>query len=335
MNAYETAHLPRPVWAFSVLLGLGLVAFGGLFVVAPLAFPGFFGSIAVVTAGFGLIMLTLGIGMVVAGIAGWRAQPARRFYTQWGWLVFAALSLVIGGLGIALPGEAQSQLFFAPIHFALITLPGLLLFSLLALVVGRDHAITLRRMILAVAGGASSILLAIPVEVIGLLLSAAVAAGLILLTPSGAAELNDLLALLMQWAERPPSDQEEIMAVLVSPLALITLSLTLAVVTPLIEELGKTLVMGVMGIWVKPSSLTAFLWGAACGLGFAWFEGISNGALALGQSLGWAGSVGVRFFATAMHALTSGIIGLGWAAYWQGRRWWLPLSYAIATVFHG
>jgi hypothetical protein len=70
-------------------------------------------------------------------------------------------------------------------------------------------------------------------------------------------------------------------------------------------------------------------------LGFAWFEGISNGALALGESVGWAGSVGVRFFATAMHALTSAVIGLGWAAYWRGRRWALLGAYALAVLFHG
>jgi hypothetical protein len=335
MAVSENTQLPRPVWAISVILGLGLIGLGSILCLAPLFFPGLFvASIAVVTVGFGLVMVTLGIGLSVAGVQGWREVPARRFYMRGGAWLLALLSLGIGALGVALPGHLHAQFIFAPIHFAMITLPGLILFAILALVAGREHAMSVRRMILTLAGGAASVLLAIPVEVIGLLVSGLVGVGLVLLLPGGAAEIDRLLALLNRWAVRPPTQESELMAVLASPVVLITLGLTLGVVTPLIEEFGKTLVMGVMGIWVKPNRLTAFLWGAACGLGFAWFEGISNGALALGESLGWAGSVGVRFFATAMHALTSGVIGLGWAAFWQQRRWRLLWAYAVAVVFH-
>ena len=124
------------------------------------------------------------------------------------------------------------------------------------------------------------------------------------------------------------------MALLASPMVIITLVFTLAVVTPLVEEFGKALIVGVMGIWVRPSALTTFVWGTACGLGFAWLEGISNGAIGLGGAAVWLGGVGLRFFSTAMHCMTSGLIGLGWGWSWGGRRWALPLAYGVAVFFH-
>ena len=36
-----------------------------------------------------------------------------------------------------------------------------------------------------------------------------------------------------------------------------------------------------------------------------------------------------------MHCLTSGLVGLGWGWFWQGRKWVLPLAYGVAIVFHG
>jgi hypothetical protein len=57
--------------------------------------------------------------------------------------------------------------------------------------------------------------------------------------------------------------------------------------------------------------------------------------MGLGGAAGWLASVGVRFLATAMHVLTSGVVGLGWGWAWR-RRWWaLPLCYVAAVAFHG
>ncbi len=125
------------------------------------------------------------------------------------------------------------------------------------------------------------------------------------------------------------------MGVIASPMVIITLVLSLSVIAPLIEEFGKTLVMGVIGIWVRPSVIASFVWGVACGLGFAWLEGVSNGAIGIGGTTGWLGAAGVRFFATGMHCAASGLLGLGWGAFWRGRRWVLPLAYLGAVTFHG
>jgi hypothetical protein len=37
-----------------------------------------------------------------------------------------------------------------------------------------------------------------------------------------------------------------------------------------------------------------------------------------------------------MHAVTTGIIGVGWGLFWQRRRrWLLPLSYLTSIFYHG
>ena len=328
-------HLPKGVWAVAAVIGLSLAALGPLLILVPLLFPGDLDPLVVMIASVGWILLVLGISLVWAAVGGWQGREAQPFYSKWAWGLFAGLSLVFGVVGLLLPDAAHTSVAFAPIHFALITFPALLLLSLLALVVGREQAMALRRAVVTVAGGASSVLLAVPVEIVGLLISGGIGAAFTLLLPSGQMEMERLVALLMRWAERPPTDESAVLSLVASPFILITLALTLGVVTPVIEELGKTLVMGLMGIWVRPSRLTAFLWGAACGLGFAWFEGVSNGALGLGESVGWASSVGVRLFATAMHMLASGILGLGWYEFWAQRWWLLLVSYVVAVVIHG
>ena len=57
--------------------------------------------------------------------------------------------------------------------------------------------------------------------------------------------------------------------------------------------------------------------------------------MGLGQTSEWIGGVGMRVFASAMHAFTSGLLGLGWGLFWQKRYWALPLAYFIAVAFHG
>jgi hypothetical protein len=331
----EQAVLPRWLWIAAAFGGLALFGLGLVLAAMPFAFPGALEAIGVVVAGYGLIAVTLGIGLVVAGRRGWLGRPASWFYPRRGGSLFLLSALVVSVLGALLPAQMQAHPLFAPFHFALILLPGLFLLSVVISVAGKPSSISLRRLVILLAGGASTLFIAIPVEIIGLGLSAGFGVAAVLLLPGGPAQVEQLMAILQGWVDRPPTDPSEVVALLNSPVVLITLTLTLAVITPLIEEFGKTLVMGVLGIWVKPSLLTAFIWGVACGLGFAWLEGVSNGAIGLGGVAGWLGSAGVRFLATAMHCATSGLLGLGWGGYWRGRWWALPLAYVGAVVVHG
>jgi hypothetical protein len=329
------AVLPRWLWAIAGGVGLALAALGGVLTMLPFFLPIVFGVGGVIGAAYGLVAVTLGGALVMGSIKGWRQEPLRGFYSRRAWGVFLLASVAVAAVAMVLPGDLQNDALFAPFHFALILLPGLFLLSLMTLLAGPAAAISARRLTLAAAGGAASVLLAIPLEVFGLFLSGVVGVATVWLIPGGAVEVERLVSLLQGWSTRPPTDELEILSLLTSPVILLVLAILLGVITPLVEEFGKTLILGVMGIWIKPTTLVSFICGVACGLGFAWIEGVSNGALGLGERVGWLGGVGVRFFATAMHALTSGLLGVGWAYLWRGKWWGLLLSYSVAVVFHG
>lgn len=282
---------------------------------------------------FGLSLILLG-----SAVFAFRQPLGRAFYPHWGWLAGNA-ALTLGALTVgALGGSTlQSSLLFAPLHLLAITGPAIGVLCLLVWATGRESASTRREATLNLAGGALSTFLALPVEAFGLFASALLVAGLAYLTPGGGAEVARLWAQLQRWSELPAGmvNVEDVLALAASPIVLSTLALTIAVITPLVEEIGKTLTVVILGFRYRPGPLRAFLWGATCGLGFAIVEGIGNGALGIGDSMQWLGGIGSRIFATFMHALTSGLIGLGWGLFWQKRRWVLPLAYLCAFLFHG
>lgn len=335
MPKRQNAPFPSWLWIVAALVGLGLFILGLVLVIVPLVFQQSLEMVAVVLSGYGLLCVVSGVALSVAGIRGWKQRSSPRFYPRRGWLVFLLAGILLACLAALLPRLTETDVVFSLFHFALIGLPGLFLFSLLSLAAGSDAALSLRHWVVAAVAGASTIVIAVPAELIGLVASAVTGVAATLLFPGGSDRVAALTATLKRWSERPPTDETEILAILASSTVLITLVLTLAVITPVVEELGKTLLLGVMGVWRRPSVVASFLWGAACGLGFAWLEGISNGAIGLTSTAAWLGGVGLRVFATAMHCLTSGVVGLGWGWFWQGHRWRLPLAYAIAIIFHG
>jgi len=190
---------------------------------------------------------------------------------------------------------------------------------------------------LTLSGGALSTLIALPVEVVGLVASIFVVAISAMLFPGGQEEIMRLVTEVELWQELPAGavSMEMLAPWLGSPVVLAVLALTIAVVTPIIEEVAKTLVISVLSWRNRPSPVQGFLWGALCGLGFAMVEGIGNGGMGIGEALPWMSGIGSRVLATAMHALVSGLIGLGWSLFWQRRYWALPVSHLAAILFHG
>ena len=314
------------------LIGAGL---GGILFLSAWLLTSSLNEFAVVVAGYGLLIMLLG-ALVMATTSGrFSRSLARRCDMRWAWVLCLGVALLAFLVGLLTPPSWQTHPLFAVIHTALVVLPGLFLFSLCVLVTPSASRPSWRQVVMAVTGGAGGILLAMPVEIVGLVASALGSAALTLLVPGGKAHLYRLLDQLQQWVEAPPSAPDALLSLLTSPVVFLTLALTLGVVTPLVEEFAKGLTVGVLGRR-RPLTLgAAFLLGAASGLGFAWFEGVSNGALGLGGVAGWVGSIGTRFLATGMHCLTSGLIGLGWAWFGQGRRWRLLLTYGLAVFFHG
>lgn len=333
----DKVQLPSWLWIVSGLVGFAIAGLGLLLLGFSVVFPTAFASLIVVVVGDGLIALGLGVGLMIAGYRRWRNLPPTRFAGVRGWWVFLVIGLLALVAGVLLPSSVHQSLIFAPIHLALIVAPAFFLLSLILLISGSQLSMPYPHLTLALTGGASGIVLAAPVEIIGLVLSGVLASAAAMLIPGGEREIERLMMLVERWAINPPTDPEEALSLIASPLILATLALTLSLITPLIEEFSKALIVGVVGFWLKPSPLNGFIWGAAAGLGFALVEGVSNGAMALGETAGWLGGAGTRFFTTAMHALTSGLVGLGWAHFWRRphpRRWLLLLFYALAALIH-
>lgn len=329
---------PRPQWLWIIAALTGGLAITGSLLVILLAFiiPRVKDTVlAVILIGAGLVGLLLGMGLLITGLTGRKQWTSPQIYAKWGWAIWLALLAGFVTIALLTPAEWHNRPILAPLHLGLAAFPAFLLLSLMTLTAGRYRTLTLRELIATMSGGAAATFLAIPVEIVGFIICAILVGFVTLLLPGGEAEISQLIGTFEQWSIAPPTGIEETLSQIASPVILGVIALTFTVVAPLIEEFVKTLVMGIMGIWRRPGLTTAFLWGAACGLGFTVIEGISNGAGSLGEVMGWLGGMGARAAATSMHMLTGGIVGLGWGFFWRKRRWALPLAYIAAILFHG
>lgn len=331
-----TKPLPQTLWIITAVAGITLIAGSLLGAVLIFILPRSpENALVVILMSLTLISFALGVGLLWAGWSGWQRQPSPKVYTRWGWAVCLFWIVVLVAIAVLTPDALHQRAIFAPLHLGLAAFPAGLLLSLVILTAGRHRALTLRELVATTSGGAASVMIALPVEMIGLVISVILVVVIALLWPGGAAEIARMGALVEQWTLTPPTQLEQLLEVIASPVVLVIVFLMFVVIAPVVEELGKTLVMGLIGLWRRPGLTQAFVWGAACGLGFAIVESVSNGASGLGETWSWLGGMGARSFATAMHMLTSGLVGLGWGFFWRKRRWVLPLAYIVATLFHG
>ncbi|HEY88146.1 MAG TPA: PrsW family intramembrane metalloprotease [Thermoflexia bacterium] len=286
-----------------------------------------------------LLAGTLAAFWLVIGLRAWRKEPGLAFpVNPRSWGILLGLWLLLATLGLLLPARLHLTMPFALIHFAMILLPALLFLIFAGLAAGRDSLPTFTQLVTALSGGVAATLPAFLLEMIGLLLVVVFVGSVATLFPGGQAELAKLQSFLQRWVQPPaaPLLESELLAFLSSPLILVMLLLILTLITPLIEEFAKVWLVVVLS-WRRQLRITeAFLLGAASGLGFAILEGALNSLMGLGERWEWAAGVGMRLPATAMHALSSGLIGLGWGYFWQRRRrWLLPLTYLSALLIHG
>lgn len=327
--------LPQALWIITAVTGGALIV--GSILGAALIFilPPTMGDVlSVILPSLSLIGLLLGLGLIWAGWSGGKRLPVPTIYVRWGWAVCLILIIILVGIAVLTPEDWHQRPIFALLHLGMAAIPAFLLLTLMTLTVGRYRALTFRELIAALSGGAASIALALPIEIIGFAISVIAVVLVALVLPGGVEEINRMGAIAEQWTLMPPTDMEQIVGAIASPVVLVILFLVLVVIAPIAEEVGKTLVMGAIGFWHRPGLTQAFVWGAACGLGFAIVESVTNGAGGLGELWGWLGGMGARTLAAAMHMLTSGIVGLGWGFFWRKRRWVLPLAYGIAILFH-
>ena len=132
-------------------------------------------------------------------------------------------------------------------------------------------------------------------------------------------------------------DPEMVTTLLRSPVAWLGLLGLGSGVVPLIEEIAKSLAVPLVALTGRRlTRLDGFLLGVAAGAGFAIFEGVGNGGMALVASESWAALMLVRGGATAMHCLASGLTGLAWQSVLTERRLARGLGLVVlAMALHG
>ncbi len=293
----------------------------------------------VLLSGMGGLNVLLALGLLAAAWSGARGHPSRAWYPRRAWVGLGLLLLLVLILGALVPVTAHTSLLFAPVHAGLIILTALLLLFAAARAAGEAFVPTARQWLFTLSAGAFSAIPAIVLELMALVMVIVLFAMLLPFIPGGMEQLEAWGAQLQALRDSGLSPSPEMVAELGrSPWVLGAMALMFGAAAPLVEELSKTLVVAVLAWRERGASLTrAYLWGLACGAGFAMLEGIGNGGAGLGEGtwLDWASGIATRFPASAMHMLASGLIGLGWAYFWRGKRWALPLAYLGAMLFHG
>ena len=297
---------------------------------AARADPAVFGSLALTVA-----MIGVGLGLMLAW-AGWQAlrgAPGRAFrLPRWGWWLLA-LTVVLSLGQVALTNDLA---WLAAIAHVLAAATGVCLalaWTLGAARRGGDVAGRSMRGSLAWGGlGASGMALA--AETI-LLLLAVVSVGvyLALVRPDFLQHLQERLAI--RPGEMP--DAGLLAPLIRSPWVWLAVLVGACILVPLIEETAKSLAVPlIVAAGRRPGALDGFLFGAAAGAGFAFFEAAANGALALGGGEIWWALMIVRLGATGMHMLASGLTGLAWQQGLVGRRWLRAGGLGLlAALLHG
>ena len=287
--------------------------------------------------------LTLGLAFAVAGLAlglplAWAGMRALQQYPaeewrmpSWGWLLAAFLiSLVLGQAALATGLDLAAPIF----HILAGALPPLMFVSLTT---HRGADLPSRRRIGALSWGAlGSTGLAIAIEmalVIAALVAAAVWIGA---TNPQLLESLQEMALDMQRGVTPDA-LVPFADMFRSPLVVVAVLGAVAVMIPFIEEGVKGLVLPLaLAAGGRPTARQAFLLGVVSGAGFALFEGILNGVMALMNPATWGGLMLVRGGTAAVHCAATGFVALGWYAILVEKRWARGIAFGLLGVaIHG
>jgi len=136
---------------------------------------------------------------------------------------------------------------------------------------------------------------------------------------------------LPQSAANPAIIERTVSKYLFTPGALISIFSYVAVIIPLVEEFLKPI-----GLWFfirrKLSPQEGFALGVLSGAGYALFENLTLSS----NAEVWSLVMISRFGTTAVHMLTSGLVGWGLAWAWsEGKYLRLATAFITAVVYHG
>jgi hypothetical protein len=183
------------------------------------------------------------------------------------------------------------------------------------------------------AGMMGGTFLSMVAEIIGVILLLAGFTLLVFFSPS----LQDEISRLAERISTVGNDIDALMRLLTPylsrPAVIITLIFSASIAVPLVEEAFKPI-----GLWfLARKNLTpseGFIGGVLSGAGFAIVESLFNTTRLLDDT--WLMVSSLRFGATLMHMLASGIVGWGLASAWTQRKYLkLAGAYVIAVLLHG
>jgi RsiW-degrading membrane proteinase PrsW (M82 family) len=270
-----------------------------------------------------------GLALIAGGVVIWRGWFSSVFHPRRTWPMWIVFILLVS-LGWLL------SLVGVEVYLSARVINGLtmLIMPLLVLmVVGRSlrgTGGTWRDVIGGlVGGGVVGTVLALATEA-GLAVTAWIAVSTLDVLPGG---LDPLTGILDEFRGPESLLDPQTLQQLMNPLILTVALAGVALVAPMVEEISKTLAVGVFGRWLRPTPARAFMLGVASGAGFAVAENLLNSSLV--SSYGIL-AVLSRLAASTMHCAVSGLVGWGWGEFWRERRFKpLILALAGATGLHG
>ena len=323
-------HATAVVWGVVQFLSGLLMAFAAT--VSMIQVRGINGSThanleaAVLLAGLAAISLGSGTILVWHGTAASAGAPSTRFRPPPVWVPLVLMVLAVGGSEALI--QTDTAMGFMPLGQAVaVTMPGL---AILALVSRAGEGLraaahsTWGELLLMVAYGAS-----VATVIAGTINTLVITASVIVaMTANGS--LNGVRN-YNQFSNRLGHASD----FLGTTGQLVPLLVSIAIIGPLNEEFWK-------GFGVRllrghhPTAYRAFLWGIASGVGFGATEVTQYGFAAFARSpYRWWDVVLLRGAASSMHALASGIVGIGWFYAFAGRRMRFLGLYLVAAGLHG
>jgi len=281
-------------------------------------------------AALAAIGLSFGFGLISIGRNSLRGTPSATFHppSPWRFVSLFVLCLIAGQLMLfLLPTARFTSWAFPPLHILAAASPAL---AVLAFVGRRTRAASRRTVSLELSYGALLAPMgALVAELIVILVVVIAVAVVVVLTPGGIETLVDLSNSLQDpsWIEDPVN----LAQLVLSPAALTIIVVVFVILAPLIEEFLKGLGVLLLGYRLSGQA-EALLWGVACGAGFAIGESFFNGSIALE---GWGAVMVMRWGASLMHCIASGVMGLGWhGALVERRPWRLLAAFGASTGIH-
>ena len=309
-----TSPMPKSTKTAILVAGLvlllpgALIAFANLCIMPFLILSSRSGALSAGTAGFVLLMLSLGAG----GAVTWHAaqslagKPSKPLHLPRAWIIAGifGLCLVVGIVSRA--NDTLAAFIFPPTLLITAAIPPLFAVSWFAhpsTSLRTPDGLTFRRGMVAFAGGATvSVLIALVLEI---LLPLVVLSLVLNVSNVAMRSVQNLLSdLAGQQIARAVTNPGFILAFI-----------QLAIIAPIAEEIAKPLVT--LQLIGRLARRDAFLVAAMAGAGFAALENVIY--TSFGAYL-WAGVLALRALGGAIHPLGAGLVGLSWRDILNGER---------------